>query len=79
MFTEFDQQELNLLDILAVFAYLMAYENWIENRRQSAHNDVQAANAKQEKHILEEVHRLFDEQNSMLREILDFLRNSTTT
>lgn len=75
MFTEFDQQELNLLDILAVFAYLMAYENWIENRRQSAHNDVQAANAKQEKHILEEVHHLFDEQNRMLREILDFLNN----
>ena len=48
-----------------------------ENRLQSAQNDVQMANDKQAKYLLEEINRRFDEQNEMLRSMqkeLDILR-----
>ena len=40
-----------------------------ENRLQSAQNDVQMANDRQAKYLLEEINRRFDEQNEMLRNI----------
>lgn len=61
------------LDILTVASFLFGYENLIENRRQSAQNDVSAANDKQAKYLLEELGRKFNEQNEMLREILEVI------
>lgn len=61
------------LDILTVASFLFGYENLIENRQQSAQNDVSAANDKQAKYLLEELGRKFDEQNEMLREILEVI------
>lgn len=60
----------NALDFLTVFSAFLGYENLIENRQQSAQNDVSAANDKQAKYLLEELGRKFEEQNKMLREIL---------
>lgn len=40
-----------------------------ENRLQSAQNDVQMANDRQAKYLLEEINRRFDEQNVILRNI----------
>lgn len=45
----------------------------MENREQSAHNDVSVANDKQAQFLLEELGRKFEEQNQMLREILEGL------
>lgn len=59
------------LDILTVASFLLGYENLIENRQQSAHNDVTAANDKQAQYLLEELGRKFDEQNAMLKKILE--------
>lgn len=59
------------LDILTVASFLLGYENLIENRQQSAHNDVSAANDKQAQYLLEELGRKFDEQNAMLKKILE--------
>lgn len=61
---------LNSIDILSVTSLLLGYENLIENREQSAQNDIQAANDQQAKRLLSELGRRFDEQNAMLREIL---------
>ena len=61
------------LDILTVASFLFGYKNLIENRRQSAQNDVSAANDKQAKYLLEELGRKFNEQNGMLREILEVI------
>ena len=61
------------LDILTVASFLFGYENLIENRQQSAQNDVSAANDKQAKYLLEELGRKFNEQNEMLREILEVI------
>lgn len=58
------------LDVLAVASFLLGYESLIENRQQSKDNDVQSANDKQAKFLLEELSRKFDEQNAMLEKIL---------
>lgn len=66
------------LDILAVASFILGYQNLIENREQSAHNDVSAANDQQAKHLLAELGRKFDEQNVMLAEILKEVKNHGT-
>ena len=59
--------------VLNLLSVLLAQENLIENRQQSKQNDVQAANDKQAKFLLDEINRKFEEQNQMLREILERL------
>ena len=61
------------LDILAVASFLLGYENLMENRQQSAQNDVAAANAKQADYLLREISRQFEEQNQLLNKILEVL------
>lgn len=66
--------QLTAIDILSVMSFLLGLENLQENRQQSEHNDVQAANAKQEQHLLQEIKKMFEEQNQMLKEILELQR-----
>lgn len=68
----------NLLNLISVF---IGYENLMENRQQSADNDVNMANQKQAKQILDDLHAQFNIQNAMLEyqnqllvEILDILK-----
>lgn len=63
----------NDLDIISLLSLLLGYENLIENRQQSKQNDVQAANDKQAAYMLAELRRQFEEQNKMLRQILEVL------
>lgn len=67
-------QQLSMIDVLSVLSFLIAIQNLDENRQQSAHNDVQAANAKQEQHLLQGIKKMFEEQNEMLNEILVLLK-----
>lgn len=63
------QNQFDRMDALSVISFLIGYANLIENREQSAHNDVQAANDQQAQYLLEELKRLFQEQNETLDEI----------
>lgn len=63
----------NDLDLISLLSLLLGYENLIENRQQSKQNDVQAANDKQAAYMLAELRRQFEEQNQMLRQILEVL------
>lgn len=69
-----EQRQFDAIDIISVLSFLLGYENLLENRQQSAHNDVSTANNKQAQFLLEELGRKFEEQNSMLREILEVLK-----
>lgn len=60
-----------LFDIVQLASFYIGILNLYENRQQSEHNDVQAANDKQAQYLLEELGRKFDEQNAMLKEILE--------
>ena len=61
----------NLLNVLSI---LLGYENLMENRQQSADNNVNMANQKQAKQILDDLHEQFAYQNRLLEEILKILK-----
>lgn len=69
-----EQRQFDALDIISVLSFLLGYENLMENRQQSAHNDVSAANETQAQFLLEELGRKFEEQNAMLLEILEVVK-----
>lgn len=69
-----EQRQFDAIDIISVLSFMLGYENLLENRQQSAQNDVSAANDKQAKFLIEELGRKFEEQNSMLREILEVVK-----
>ena len=67
-------------ELLNIVSVMLAIQNLKENREQSEHNDVQAANDKQAKDILEAIYAQFKEQNielakhkSLLYDILERL------
>lgn len=70
-----NDNQLGFIDILSVLSFVIAIQNLKENEAQSAHNDVQKANDKQAHYLLDEIKRLFQEQNEMLGEILDRLND----
>lgn len=69
------QNQQNFMDILQVLSLYLGYENLLENRQQSAHNDVQSANDQQAKFLLEAIDEQFNKQNAMLESILTELHN----
>ena len=70
-----DERQFNALDILTVASFLIGAKNLQENREQSTHNDVSAANEKQAEYLLQELTRKFEEQNAILKEILEVLNS----
>lgn len=69
------QRQFNAIDIISVLSFMLGYENLLENRQQSAHNDVSAANDQQAQFLLSELTKQFEEQNKMLKQILEVLAN----
>lgn len=61
------------LDAIGLFSVYLAILNLQENREQSAHNDVSSENNKQAQYLLSELGRKFEEQNKMLKKILEIL------
>lgn len=68
----------NLLNVISI---MLGYENLMENRQQSADNDVAKHNQQQAKFLLDDLHAQFDKQNAMLdyqnkmlEEILNILK-----
>lgn len=53
----------NWLNLISI---LLGYENLMENRRQSAENNISKSNQEQAKQILDDLHEKFNEQNDML-------------
>ena len=68
----------NWLNLISI---LLGYENLMENRQQSAENNISKSNQEQAKQILDDLHAQFNIQNAMLEyqnqlleEILDILK-----
>ena len=57
------------MDMISILSLALGYENLLENRQQSAQNDIGAANDAQAKFMLEEINRRFEDQNKVLAEI----------
>lgn len=60
----------NLINLLSL---VVGLQNLEENREQTEHNDVQKANDKQAKYLLDKLNQKFGEQNDMLKKILALL------
>lgn len=69
-----ERRGIELADLLAVWSLVLGYQNLRENEEQSAHNDVQRANAIQAAAILDAIGARLDEQDAMLREMLEAVR-----
>lgn len=61
------------IDFLQLFSIFLGYQNLIENREQSAHNDVEKANQQQAEFLLNKIVEQFNQQNKLLYEILEKL------
>lgn len=61
------------IDFLQWFSIYLGYQNLIENREQSAHNDVEKANQQQAEFLLNKISEQFEEQNKLLYKILEKL------
>ena len=68
MNTPYQDQNNELVNLINVLSFVVGLQNMQENRLQSAQNDVQAANERQAKYLLNEINRRFDEQNKILEE-----------
>ena len=62
-----------LINLINILSLVVGYSNLQENRAQSAHNDVQAANSAQAEYLLNEINRRFDEQNRMLERLIELM------
>lgn len=62
--------QFDVLDALTVASFLLGYENLIENRQQSAQNDVSSANDRQASYLMEEIGKRLDAQDRTLEKIL---------
>ena len=74
-------QKLEFADLLGIVSLYLGLRNLTENEIQSdaqlkllKDNDVQSANDKQAQYLLEELGRKFDEQNQMLKDILEAVK-----
>ena len=61
------------MDLLQIVSLMLGYVNLMENRQQSAQNDVNAANDKQAKHLLDEIGKRLYRQDAMLQQILEVI------
>lgn len=72
-----NDKQYDFLDFLSIMSFYLGYRNLLENQQQSKDtdelikkNDVNIANDKQAKFLLQELSRKFDKQNAMLERIL---------
>ena len=65
MFQE-DQRNSGFIDWIAILSFWIAILNLEQNIEQSKDQDIHKANDKQQKDMLEAIHREFDEQNQRL-------------
>lgn len=63
----------NFMNAVDILALIIGFQNLFENRLQSEQNDVHSANQEQAEYLLNALNEKFDEQNAMLREILEKL------
>lgn len=66
-------------ELLNIVSVMLAIQNLKENREQSAHNDIQAANDEQAHRILEVIEVRFKEQNKEIEKIKSMLYDIVTS
>lgn len=72
-----NDKQYDFLDFLSIMSFYLGYRNLIDNEAQSKNtdelikkNDINSANDRQARFLIEELNRKFEEQNAMLERIL---------
>ena len=63
------------LDLINALSLIIGIQNLQENREQSVQNDIHSENDKQAKYLLTEITKQFEEQNILLKQILERLNS----
>ena len=58
----------DFINSINILSFMIGLKNLEENREQSKHNDVQAANDQQAEFLLSDIHKQFEEQNRILEQ-----------
>ena len=59
----------DFINSINILSFMIGLKNLEENREQSKHNDVQAANDQQAEFLLSDIHKKFEEQNRIFLSI----------
>lgn len=65
----------NFMDAVNIVALFIGILNMIQNQEQTAYNDVNAANEREARYLLDKIGKRLDFQDAMLKEILDYIKN----
>ena len=71
-----EQRQFDIIDAISVASFFLGFQNLMENRQQSADNDVERANDNQAKYLLEELSKRFDSLQETLDEILEEVKTN---
>ena len=69
-----EQENFDFIDVISILSFIIGYQNLVENRQQSAHNDISAANDAQAEYMLSRIESRLDKQDALLNQILEELR-----
>ena len=69
-----EQENFDFIDAISLLSFVIGYQNLMENRQQSAHNDISAANDAQAEYMLGRIESRLDKQDELLNQILEELR-----
>ena len=58
----------DFINNINILSFIIGLKNLEENREQSRHNDVKAANDQQAEYLLQDIHQEFERQNQILAE-----------
>ena len=58
----------DFINSINILSFMIGLKNLEENREQSRHNDVKAANDQQAEFLLSDIHKKFEEQNRILEQ-----------
>lgn len=78
------ERNLFYIDLISILSFCIGLQNLSENRQQSEQSDdlikqidVDAANDRQARVLLEQLGQRFEEQNAMLKEILEVIKRDS--
>lgn len=78
------ERNLSYIDLISILSFCIGLQNLSENRQQSEQSDdlikqidVDAANDRQARVLLEHLGQRFEEQNAMLKEILEVIKRDS--
>lgn len=66
-------KQFDIIDILGVVSFYISFMNLIENRQQTKDNDINVANDKQARFLLDEINKKFDKIENEITQLKEMM------